>query len=193
MVTIGVLALQGAVEEHVRFLEKSGSNAVRIKWPEQLKDIDGLIIPGGESTTMRKLIDHYEFLQPLQAFGESGKPVFGTCAGMILMAERLSNDEEPHLGFIDMTVERNAFGRQKESFEAIVEIKDVAVDVEAVFIRAPLVQEVGHHVTVLSEYDDTIVAVREGNYLACSFHPELTSDYRLHEAFVHMVEEAVQG
>ncbi|KGA96196.1 glutamine amidotransferase [Alkalihalobacillus alcalophilus ATCC 27647 = CGMCC 1.3604] len=189
MATIGVLSLQGAVSEHVRFLENNGALAKEIKRPEQLKEIDGLVLPGGESTTMRKLIDKYDFLEPLRAFGEAGKPVFGTCAGMILMAQSLVDKEEGHLGFIDMVVERNAFGRQRESFEVHLNVAGIAEDLQAVFIRAPLVKEVGRDVEVLSEYGGEIVAVKQGPFLACSYHPELTDDSRMHAFFIKMVEE----
>lgn len=189
MATIGVLALQGAVGEHLRFLQENGANAVEIKRIEQLEEIDGLVIPGGESTAMRRLIDKYDFLEPLRTFGQTGKPVFGTCAGLILMAKTITDREEGHLGFIDMVVERNAFGRQRESFEVNLNVKEIASDLNAVFIRAPLVKEVGAEVDVLSEYGGEIVAVKQGSFLACSFHPELTDDSRLHQAFIQMVDE----
>lgn len=190
MVKVGVLALQGAVREHVRALEASGAEAVLIKKVEQLQDIDGLVFPGGESTTMRRLIDKYGFFEPLKEFGKSGKPVFGTCAGLILMANKLAGQEDAHVGLIDMTVERNAFGRQVDSFEASLMITDVADDFIGVFIRAPRILEVGKDVEIICKHDDKIVAVRQDHYLACSFHPELTDDHRMHEYFVKMVESA---
>ncbi|OEH91931.1 pyridoxal 5'-phosphate synthase glutaminase subunit PdxT [Bacillus solimangrovi] len=190
MVKVGVLALQGAVREHIRALEASGAEAIIVKRVDQLEQLDGLIIPGGESTTMRRLIDKYDFLEPLKEFGKSGKPMFGTCAGLILLAGRIKDREDAHLGLIDMYVERNAFGRQRESFEAELMIKDVADDFDAVFIRAPLVLEVGEDVEVLSKFGERIVAVRQGPYLACSFHPELTNDHRVTSYFVRMVEES---
>ncbi|GAK14745.1 pyridoxal 5'-phosphate synthase glutaminase subunit PdxT [Geomicrobium sp. JCM 19039] len=183
MSTIGVLALQGAVDEHIRMIEKSGANAIAVKRVSQLEEISGLIIPGGESTAVRRLIDKYHFFEPLQAFAQSEKPVFGTCAGLILMGR-------DHLRLIDMEVERNAFGRQRESFEVKLRVKGVTEEVEAVFIRAPLVRAVGTSVDVLSNYNDETVAVREGNFLACSFHPELTDDLSMHRLFVEMVENA---
>ncbi|WP_416829676.1 pyridoxal 5'-phosphate synthase glutaminase subunit PdxT [Ectobacillus polymachus] len=189
MTTIGVLGLQGAVREHVKAIESSGATAVVVKKVEQLAEIDGLILPGGESTTMRLLIDKYGFMEPLRQFAKDGRPMFGTCAGMILMAKHLVDYEE-HLGVMDITVERNAFGRQRESFEASLSIKGVADDFIGVFIRAPYVASVGDNVEVLSTHDDRIVAVRQGQYLAASFHPELTDDYRLTAYFVKMVEEA---
>ncbi|MBM7837302.1 5'-phosphate synthase pdxT subunit [Alkalihalobacillus xiaoxiensis] len=191
MTTIGVLALQGAVSEHIRFIEESGAKAIPIKRPVQLAEIDGLIIPGGESTAMRRLIDKYHFLEPLRQFGQAQKPVFGTCAGLILMAKSLTDREEGHLGFIDMVVERNAFGRQRESFEVGLDVNGIANKVNAVFIRAPLVKEIGQGVTVLSEYNGEMVAVQQGPFLACSFHPELSDDNSLHQYFLRMVEEQV--
>lgn len=190
MMKVGVLGLQGAVREHVRSIEASGAEAVVIKRVEQLDDIDGIILPGGESTTMRKLIDKYGFMEPLRDFIQSGKPVFGTCAGLILMAKNIKGQDESHIGLMDMTVERNAFGRQRESFEAELMIKDVADDFIGVFIRAPYIIEVGEDVEVLSKVDERIVAARQGHMLVCSFHPELTDDDRMTQYFVGMVEEA---
>lgn len=189
MITIGVLGLQGAVREHVKAIESAGAKAVVVKKVEQLAQIDGLILPGGESTTMRRLIDKYEFMQPLRQFAQDGKPMFGTCAGMILLAKNLV-DYEPHLGVMDITVERNAFGRQKDSFEAALSIKGVGDDFIGVFIRAPYVVNVEDNVDVLSMHDGRIVAVRQDQFLAASFHPELTDDYRVTAYFVKMVEEA---
>lgn len=190
MVKVGVLALQGAVREHIRALEAAGAEAVQIKRVEQLAEIDGLVFPGGESTTMRRLIDKYSFFEPLKEFGKSGKPIFGTCAGLILMANKLAGQEDAHLGLINMTVERNAFGRQVDSFEASLMITDVADDYIGVFIRAPRILEVGNNVEIICKHQGKIVAVRQDHYLACSFHPELTDDHRMHEYFVKMVEAA---
>lgn len=191
MVKIGVLALQGAVREHVKSLEAPNTEVVIIKRVEQLDDLDGLVFPGGESTTMRRLVNKYGFFQPLRDFAEAGKPIFGTCAGLILMAEKIEgSDEEGHLQLMDMKVERNAFGRQRESFETTLVIDQVADDVEAVFIRAPLISETGEAVDILAEYEGEIVAAKQNHLLACSFHPELTDDARLHQFFVKMVKEA---
>lgn len=190
MVKVGVLALQGAVREHIRALEAAGAEAVQIKKVEQLQDIDGLVFPGGESTTMRRLIDKYGFFEPLKEFGKSGKPIFGTCAGLILMANKLAGQEDAHLGLIDMTVERNAFGRQVDSFEASLTITGIGDDFIGVFIRAPRILEVGNNVEIICKHDDKIVAVKQDHYLACSFHPELTDDHRMAAYFVKMVEEA---
>ncbi|HDR7767966.1 MULTISPECIES: pyridoxal 5'-phosphate synthase glutaminase subunit PdxT [Bacillus cereus group] len=190
MVKIGVLGLQGAVREHVKSVEASGAEAVVVKRIEQLEEIDGLILPGGESTTMRRLIDKYAFMEPLRTFAKSGKPMFGTCAGMILLAKTLIGYNEAHIGAMDITVERNAFGRQKDSFEAALSIKGVGEDFVGVFIRAPYVVNVADDVEVLSTHGDRMVAVRQGPFLAASFHPELTDDHRVTAYFVEMVKEA---
>ncbi|AEA13704.1 MULTISPECIES: pyridoxal 5'-phosphate synthase glutaminase subunit PdxT [Bacillus] len=190
MVKIGVLGLQGAVREHVKSVEASGAEAVVVKRIEQLEEIDGLILPGGESTTMRRLIDKYAFMEPLRTFAKSGKPMFGTCAGMILLAKTLIGYEESHIGAMDITVERNAFGRQKDSFEAALSIEGVGEDFVGVFIRAPYVVEVADNVEVLSKHGDRMVAVRQDQFLAASFHPELTDDHRVTAYFVEMVKEA---
>ncbi|MGR5995790.1 pyridoxal 5'-phosphate synthase glutaminase subunit PdxT [Bacillus cereus] len=190
MVKIGVLGLQGAVREHVKSVEASGAEAVVVKRIEQLEEIDGLILPGGESTTMRRLIDKYAFMEPLRTFAKSGKPMFGTCAGMILLAKTLIGYEEAHIGAMDITVERNAFGRQKDSFEVALSIEGVGEDFIGVFIRAPYVVEVADNVEVLSKHGDRMVAVRQDQFLVASFHPELTDDHRVTAYFVEMVKEA---
>ncbi|MGN5653984.1 pyridoxal 5'-phosphate synthase glutaminase subunit PdxT [Bacillus sp. Brlt_9] len=190
MVKIGVLGLQGAVREHVKSVEASGAEAVVVKRIEQLEEIDGLILPGGESTTMRRLIDKYAFMEPLRTFAKSGKPMFGTCAGMILLAKTLIGYEEAHIGAMNITVERNAFGRQKDSFEAALSIKGVGEDFVGVFIRAPYVVNVADDVEVLSTHGDRMVAVKQNQFLAASFHPELTDDHRVTAYFVEMVKEA---
>lgn len=192
MVKIGVLGLQGAVREHVRSIEASGAEAIVVKKAEQLADIDGLILPGGESTTMRRLVDLYGFMGPLREFGKSGKPMFGTCAGLIMLAKEIVGYQEAHIGVMDITVERNSFGRQVDSFEADLHIKGVAEAYNAVFIRAPHIVSVGAETEVLAEHNGRIVAARNGQYLGCSFHPELTDDHRLTQYFVKMTEEAKQ-
>ncbi|GGM43356.1 pyridoxal 5'-phosphate synthase subunit PdxT [Paraliobacillus quinghaiensis] len=190
MTKIGVLGLQGAVREHVRSIEACGAEALIVKKKEQLAEIDGLILPGGESTTMRRLINQYDFFEPLQQFGERGKPIFGTCAGLILLATEIVGQDNAHLQLMNMKVERNAFGRQKDSFEAKLHITGVAEDFQAVFIRAPFIVDVGNQVEVLARHNDAIVAAREGHYLCSAFHPELTEDDRLTQYFVNMVEES---
>ncbi|MFU7592638.1 pyridoxal 5'-phosphate synthase glutaminase subunit PdxT [Priestia sp. RMT2NF4] len=190
MVKVGVLGLQGAFREHAQALEAAGAEAIIIKKVEQLDEIDGLILPGGESTAMRRLIDKYDFMEPLRQFAQVGKPVFGTCAGLILLAGQVVDREEPHLGVMDITVARNSFGRQRDSFEAALNIKDIGEDFIGVFIRAPHIVEVGENVEVLAMHNDRIVAARQGQFLGCSFHPELTDDARMAQYFVAMVEEA---
>ncbi len=189
---IGVLALQGAVAEHIRSIELAGGQGVAVKRVDQLAEIDGLIIPGGESTTIGKLMRKYDFIEAIRDYAAQGKPVFGTCAGMIVLAERLDGGEEPPLRLMDMTVARNAFGRQRESFETDLDVKGIDTPLRAVFIRAPLIKEVGEKVEVLSEYQGEIVTARQGNLLAASYHPELTDDYRLHELFIRMAQERGQ-
>ncbi|MCP3781654.1 pyridoxal 5'-phosphate synthase glutaminase subunit PdxT [Paenibacillus sp. MZ03-122A] len=186
---IGVLSLQGAVAEHIRSVERAGAECIAVKKIEQLNELSGLIIPGGESTTIGKLMRKYDFIEAIRQFSNQGRPVFGTCAGLIVLAKTIQGQEEAHLGLMDITVSRNAFGRQRESFETDLNIKGIEEPVRAVFIRAPLIQSVGTGVDVLSEYNGEIVAARQGHLLASSFHPELTDDYRLHQYFVDMVRE----
>ncbi|WP_078556424.1 pyridoxal 5'-phosphate synthase glutaminase subunit PdxT [Bacillus alkalicellulosilyticus] len=189
MIKIGILALQGAVREHAKCLEASDTEVIIVKKTEQLAELDGLVLPGGESTTMRRLIDKYGFFEPLKEFGQAGKPIFGTCAGLILMAKTIVGQPEGHLGFMDMTVQRNAFGRQRESFETDLIVSGVGTDVRAVFIRAPLIVDVDEDIEILSKFNEEIVVARQGHFLACSFHPELTDDHRFHQYFVDMVRE----
>ena len=189
-IKIGVLALQGAVEEHIGSLRRAGAEGVTVKRVEQLDELHGLIIPGGESTTIGKLMRKYGFIEAVRKFAADGKPIFGTCAGLIVLAQRIDGGEEPHLGLMDMTVVRNAFGRQRESFETDLDVAGLDRPLRAVFIRAPLIKEVGPGVEVLSVYNGEIVAARQDRLLACSFHPELTDDSALHAYFVAMAEEA---
>lgn len=191
MVTVGVLALQGAVREHIRAIEACGAKAVVVKTKEQLVDLDGLVMPGGESTTIRRLIDRYEFMDGLKTFAESGKPMFGTCAGLILLAKNLVGFAESHIGVMDVTVERNSFGRQRESFETNIDIAGIAEDYKAVFIRAPHIVKAGENVEILAKHHNRIVMAREGNLLGCSFHPELTDDHRITEYFIQMIRETI--
>ncbi|PTJ91194.1 pyridoxal 5'-phosphate synthase glutaminase subunit PdxT [Staphylococcus simulans] len=185
---IGVLALQGAVREHLRHIELSGHEGIAIKRVEQLEEIDGLILPGGESTTLRRLMNLYGFKEALV---NSDLPMFGTCAGLIVLAQDIVG-EEGYLKKLDITVERNSFGRQVDSFESELDIKGIAEDIEAVFIRAPHIEKVNSdNVEVLSTVGDKIVAVKEGDYLGVSFHPELTDDYRVTQYFIeHIVAES---
>lgn len=184
---IGVLALQGAVSEHIKSIERAGAEGVAIKRTEELDEIQGLIIPGGESTTIGKLMRKYGFIQAIRDFSDRGKPVFGTCAGLIVLAKSIEGGEEPHLGLMDIKVSRNAFGRQRESFETGLDVKGLEHPVRAVFIRAPLITEVQEGVEVLSTYNGEIVMARQGHLLATSFHPELTDDFSLHKYFIDMV------
>jgi 5'-phosphate synthase pdxT subunit len=187
---IGVLALQGAVAEHIRSLKAAGAEAVAVKRVEELDELQGLVIPGGESTTIGKLMRKYGFMDAIRSFSAQGKPVFGTCAGLIVLADAIEGQEEAHLRLMNMTVARNAFGRQRESFETDLPVKGIDETVRAVFIRAPLIKSVGSEVDVLSTYNGEIVTARQGTLLAASYHPELTDDYRLHAYFVDMVKEA---
>ncbi|MFE0381277.1 pyridoxal 5'-phosphate synthase glutaminase subunit PdxT [Streptomyces inhibens] len=192
--TIGVLALQGDVREHLTALAESDALARPVRRPEELDEVDGLVIPGGESTTMSKLAVVFGMLEPLRAFVRAGKPVYGTCAGMIMVADKLldAREDQETLGGIDMIVRRNAFGRQNESFEAAIDVTGIpGGPVEGVFIRAPWVESVGGAVEVLATYNGHTVAVRQGNVLATSFHPELTGDHRVHRLFVDMVRNTL--
>ena len=185
---IGVLALQGAVTEHIVSIEKTGAEGLPIKRVEQLEEVEGLIIPGGESTTIGKLMRKYGFIDAIREFSNQGKPIFGTCAGMIVLAKQIAGGEPGHLELMDITVARNAFGRQRESFECDLDVKGIEEPIRAVFIRAPLINEVGPEVEVLSVYKDEIVTARQGHLLVSSYHPELTDDFRLHQYFTDMVE-----
>ena len=184
---IGVLALQGAVREHLKHIELSGHEGIAIKHVEQLEEIDGLILPGGESTTLRRLMNIYGFKEALQ---QSELPMFGTCAGLIVMAKDIVG-EEGYLNKLDITVQRNSFGRQVDSFESHLNITGIAEDIEGVFIRAPHIAQVHGNATILSSVGEKIVAVQEGRYLGVSFHPELTEDYRGTQYFIeHIVAKA---
>ncbi len=185
---IGVLALQGDFAEHAHMLRKIGTEPVDVRKPEQLTELDGLIIPGGESTTISKLALSAGLTEPLRAFAAS-HPTWGTCAGAIFLAKHIEG-EAPHLNLMDITVARNAFGRQIDSFTQALKIKGIAGGpYRAVFIRAPIITAVGPQAEVLSRLDDgTIVAARQGHLLATSFHPELTDDDRMHRYFSEMVQ-----
>ena len=187
---IGVLAVQGAFAEHIAVLRKLGVEAVEVRLPEQLDGLDGLIIPGGESTSITLLMKNYGLTEAISRLAKSGFPVFGTCAGMIVLASDLSNDGgvEP-VGAMDIRVARNAFGRQVDSFEAELSISVLGKEpLTAVFIRAPKIESVGKKVEVLAKLaDGTVVAARQGKLLVTSFHPELTDDTRLHRYFLDMV------
>ncbi|MBN1460694.1 MAG: pyridoxal 5'-phosphate synthase glutaminase subunit PdxT [Armatimonadetes bacterium] len=185
----GVLAIQGDVQEHLRALGRLGVEACPVRMPEEVAAVEGLIIPGGESTTIGKLVARYGLLAPLRDLATSGRPLLGTCAGMILMAKTITAraKDQPALSVMDISVERNAFGRQVDSFEADVEVRGISGGpVRAVFIRAPVITAVEDGVEVLATHQDRVVAARQGNLLALAFHPELTDDVRVHEYFVNM-------
>ncbi|KAF0647166.1 MULTISPECIES: pyridoxal 5'-phosphate synthase glutaminase subunit PdxT [Streptomyces] len=190
---IGVLALQGDVREHLIALAAADAVARPVRRPEELAEVDGLVVPGGESTTISKLADLFGMAEPLRARIAEGLPVYGTCAGLIMLADKILDPRsgQETWGGIDMIVRRNAFGRQNESFEARVDVAGIdGGPVQGVFIRAPWVESVGAAAEVLAEYDGHIVAVRQGNAIATSFHPELTGDHRVHALFVDMVRSA---
>lgn len=185
---IGILGVQGAVREHEQILRTLDVETVVVKSVTDLEGIDGLVLPGGESTTMRRLIDRYGLLDVLRS-KVTTLPMFGTCAGMILLASELS-EGPAHLQAIPMTVRRNAFGRQVDSFETMLAVEGIGQDVEAVFIRAPYVEQVGEGVRVLAKAGDAIVTVETNLHLACSFHPELTTDSRLHHYFIQKINQS---
>ncbi|POM23218.1 Glutamine amidotransferase subunit PdxT [Actinomadura rubteroloni] len=198
--TIGVLALQGDVREHARALESAGARVVAVRRPAELERVDGLVIPGGESTTIGKLARAFDLLEPLRKRIEAGLPAYGSCAGMILLADRVEDGAagQETIGGIDVTVRRNAFGRQVDSFEAPVALAGMGEDpYHAVFIRAPWVERVGDGVEVLGRAEsgpdaDRIVAVRQGRLMATAFHPELTDDHRVHHYFAELVRRATE-
>jgi len=188
---IGVLASQGAFAEHIAILKRLGVEAVPVRLPDDLKDIDGLIIPGGESTTISKLMLAYKLSDEIRALAKKGVPIWGTCAGMIMLADRLPGSTVEPLGLMKIGVKRNAFGRQKESFETELSIPALGKKpFPAVFIRAPAIEECNSNVEVLARLNDgTIVAARQGKLLASAFHPELTDDTRFHQYFLDMITE----
>ena len=188
---IGVLALQGAFAEHVQTLHAIGVEAVEVRLPEHLEQVDGLILPGGESTAMRRLIDRWGMRQPILDLAASGAPLFGTCAGMIVLAREIDGEATPILPLLDVTVQRNAFGRQLDSFETELPVPLLGdTPVHAVFIRAPVIERVGPGVDVLATLPDgRIVAVREKNIMATSFHPELAGETRFHRLVAMLAAE----
>jgi 5'-phosphate synthase pdxT subunit len=192
-VRVGVLALQGDTREHLAALSEAGAEAVKVRRVSELDSVDALVIPGGESTTMSKLLREFELLDPLRIRLADGMPAYGSCAGMILLATEIVDAGVPGrealpLGAIDMTVRRNAFGRQVDSFEGDIAFEGLDESMHAVFIRAPWVERVGADVQVLAEAAGHPVAVRQGRMLATSFHPEMTGDRRVHQLFVDIVD-----
>jgi 5'-phosphate synthase pdxT subunit len=188
---IGVLAVQGAVREHLNAIRDVGADPVEVRLPRDLVDLDALILPGGESTTMRRLVDAYGLREPIAALARGGTPMFGTCAGMILLAQRVDGGDEPYFGLLDIGVRRNGYGRQLDSFEAELDAPALGPEpLHGVFIRAPLVSDTGPGVEVLArDPDGRPVAVRQGRVLATAFHPELTGDRRLHALLARLVAE----
>ena len=192
--TIGVLALQGDFALHVKALARCGVEAVEVRKPEELERLDGLVMPGGESTTLLKLMDEWRFVPALEKFHAAGKPIFGTCAGLILLARDVRSPEQASLGFIDVGVERNAYGRQRESFAAEGEavLDGTPRPLEMVFIRAPRIRRIGPAVETLARHGGEPVMVREGTVLVAAFHPELTTDSSVHGYFCRMVADAMK-
>ena len=187
---IGVLALQGDFREHAAMVARLGAEPALVRTPADLADLDALIIPGGESTTIGRLAERYELVEPLRDLIREGLPTLGTCAGMIFLASGTDRGRpQTQLGVLDIVVERNAFGRQVDSFEADVDVEDWERPVPGVFIRAPLVSKVGAEVEVLARVGDRPVMVQEGNIIATAFHPELTDDDRVHRALMEMQEK----
>lgn len=186
---VGVLALQGDVREHVGALREVGAEPVEVRLPRDLVGLDALILPGGESTTMRKLIDQYGLREPIVALAHGGAAMYGTCAGMILLAQRIADGDEPVLGLLDITVQRNAYGRQLDSFEADLEVPAIGDEpLHAVFIRAPVVSDLGPEVEVLArDPSGRPIGVRQGRVMATAFHPELTPDRRLHRLLLELI------
>lgn len=188
--TIGVLALQGDVREHIQALERAGAAAVPVKTRAALEAVDGLVIPGGESTTVGMLLERFDLMQPLRDRIAEGLPVFGTCTGLILMAKEIQGSSQPRIGCMDVTVHRNAYGRQVDSFEAEVPAPALGEEpVRAVFIRAPQITHVEPGVEVLADTEAGPILVRQGHLLGATFHPELTDDLRVHRLFIEMTQE----
>ena len=190
-IRIGVLALQGDVDEHLNMLRECGVEALRVRTPEEIAGVDGLIIPGGESTTIGKLMERFGVDRAVKDAAAAGKPVFGTCTGMIVLSREIIGSHQPRLGLIDTAVVRNAFGRQVDSFEADLHIPEIGPNpIRAVFIRAPWVESSGPEVAILASVNGKGVLARQGPILVSAFHPELTADRRVHEYFIRMVREA---
>lgn len=187
---IGLLALQGDVREHADAVDQCGARAIRVRTLAELNAIDGLIIPGGESSTVGMLLERYELMEPLRERIASGMPVFGTCTGLILMAREIEGSAQPRIGCLDVAVQRNAYGRQVDSFESAVEAPVLGEEpLRTVFIRAPKISRTGPEVEVLAETESGPILVRQNHLLAASFHPELTNDRRVHRLFIEMTQE----
>jgi len=194
-IRIGVLALQGAFAAHVDRLQSIGVDARVVRLSADLEELDGLVLPGGESTTMSNLLRTYDLVEPLRRFVSSGRPVLGTCAGMILLAERILDGRSDQIAFAScgIVVRRNGYGRQVDSFETAIDVTGLDRPFPAIFIRAPRIEQTSDDVEVLARHDGDPVLVREGNVLAASFHPELTNDDRIHRIFADMVRDAISN
>lgn len=184
---IGVLAMQGAFQKHLDMVKIIGAEGVEIRTSDDLDSIDGLIIPGGESTVIAKLLIKNDIINPILERVKSGMGIFGTCAGMILLAKKAEDSDQPLLNLMNITVKRNAYGRQQESFEASFEIKNFDEPFAGIFIRSPKITEYSKEVEILAEFEGTPILAKEGKLLACSFHPELTGDTRIHRLFLEMI------
>ncbi|MEX2443086.1 MAG: pyridoxal 5'-phosphate synthase glutaminase subunit PdxT [Alkalispirochaeta sp.] len=189
MLTVGVIAFQGDYSKHISVFRELGAEPRTVRRPEELTDLDGLVIPGGESTTIGMLMDRFGMLEAVHAARENRElPIMGTCAGAILLAQRITGSDQVRLGFMDIAIERNAYGRQVDSFEASLSVPAIGSEpVTGVFIRAPRITTVGSDVTVLARFEGSPVLVQQGSLLALSFHPELTGDYRIHTHFLRMI------
>lgn len=188
--TVGVVALQGSTREHLEALERCGVEGFSIKNPQQMKRADALIVPGGESTAIGRLMEEYGFLEPLDDLHEKGVPLYGSCAGLILLAKKVIDGDQPRLGLMDIAVRRNAFGRQRDSFEADLDISEIGrPPFRAVFIRAPWIESADVGVEVLAEHRGRPVMARQGSLLVTAFHPELTEDLRVHRYFLQMISD----
>ncbi len=190
-IKVGVLSLQGAFKEHIDRIKGCGASAVEVRFPQQMDDIDGIIIPGGESTTINKLLEKYKLKEKLNKFYKDGKPIFGTCAGLILIS-RYIKGEGRGLGYIDINVQRNAYGRQIDSFEQLISIDLDGIKngrkFNSIFIRAPRILNIGKEVKLLGKSGKDMVLVRDGNVMASTFHPELTDDLRIHRYFLDIIK-----
>jgi 5'-phosphate synthase pdxT subunit len=191
--TVGVLALQGDFEKHIEALKSAGGEGVEIRTVGDLREVEGLIIPGGESTTVGKLMSRYGLDKAIKDLSTIGLPIWGTCMGMIMMADRIENSDQPSLNLLDITVKRNAFGRQIDSFETDIYFEPLNSNIHAVFIRAPIVTQIGASVQTLATFENKIVCVKQNNLLGSSFHPELTDDPRVHVYFIKMVEKYIEN
>lgn len=185
---VGILALQGAVIEHIRMLKRLGAEAVKVKLPKDLIDLDALIIPGGESTTMGMLAKKYKVDKAIKEKHKRGMPIYGTCAGAIMLAKGIIGSKQPKLGLADISIKRNDYGRQIDSFEAELNIKDIGI-FNGIFIRAPIIKHIYNGAEILSEYQNSPVMVKQQDLLITTFHPELTDDTRIHEYFLNMARE----